>query len=126
MTKKIIKDLDVCPSCDLPRGLCRCAKGKGGAAGEEEKAKDDDKDEVESQRSQRRIASKPVVLEDTSRYRTLFNENHQLLDCTLFASTEKEPTPELSNELSEDNEEGASDAQSISFSMGMRMGGASE
>jgi len=126
MTKKIIKDPNECPSCSLPRGLCRCAKSAG-AADEEEKSKDEDKDEVEHQRKQR-IISKPVVAEGTSGYRTLFNENNQLLGCTLFSSVEqdKQPAPELSGELHEDNEENASNTEGTSFSMGMRMGGSDE
>ena len=125
MNTKIIKDPNECPSCNLPRGLCRCTKG--GGAVDEEKSKDEDRDEVERQREQR-IVTKPVVAEGTSGYRTLLNESNQLLCCTLFASAEqdKQPAPELSDESHEANEENASNAESTSFSMGMRMGGSGE
>ena len=108
-----------CPKCE--KFLCKCRRGN---AADEEQSKTDNDDDIEQQRSQG-VVIKPDITEGESMRVTLLNQKSQLLSCTLFALKAEQSSPELSDELSEDQNNDLNTG-SVSFSMGMRMGGSSE
>lgn len=123
-----------CPTCEqIP---CRCAGG--GSAADDEKSKKDNEPGVESKGNEKIVSntiavsvldSPQVVTQEWRTHTTLLNPKNQLLHCTLFASTANQATPALSDEVHENHDsktENTSNAESTSFSMGMKMGGSND